>query len=91
MQISQKISWGFYKFKATTLIALGLRQMATAQFHQMLIDFPGDMYALSSLAFLKMESGDKKGAIADYQSIVKNSDVPAQIWYNLGFHLLHKE
>jgi len=85
MQISQKISWGFYKFKATSLIALGLRQMATAQFHQMLIDFPGDIYALSSLAFLKMESGDKKGAIDDYQSIVKNSNVPAQIWYNLGF------
>lgn len=85
MSIVKKFSWGFYKFKATALIALGMRQIAILQLHQMLIDFPDDMYALSSLAFLKTELGDKKGAIADYLYIVQKAEVSAQVWFNLGF------
>ena len=64
---------------------LGLRHKAIDTFEQMLSEFPNDPYVLSSLAYLKTQEGDKRGAIEMYKRVVQRSDASAQSWYNLGF------
>ena len=83
--MSVKLRWYLFRFYASVFIVFGLRQKAIETFEQMLTEFPNDPYVLSSLAFLKTQEGDKRGAIEMYKKVVQRSDVSAQSWYNLGF------
>ncbi|NDH79405.1 MAG: tetratricopeptide repeat protein, partial [Burkholderiaceae bacterium] len=83
--MSVKLRWYLFRFYASVFIALGLRQKAIETFGQMLAEFPNDPYVISSLAYLKTQKGDKRGAIEMYKRVVQRSDASAQSWYNLGF------
>jgi tetratricopeptide (TPR) repeat protein len=86
MSINKRnLSWYLLKWRASALIALGLKNQAMEVFEQMLQEFPDDAYIISSLAFLKTELGDKEGAIADYKLLASSPTVSAATWYNLGF------
>lgn len=83
--IKRNFTWYLLKWRASALIVLGLKNQAMEVFEEMLKQFPNDDYAISSLAFMKTELGDKDGAIADYKRLVLSPGVSAATWYNLGF------
>lgn len=79
------LAWYILKWRASALIVFGLKNQAMEVFEEMLQQFPHDTYAISSLAYMKTQLGDKDGAIADYKRLVLGPDVNAATWYNLGF------
>ncbi len=85
MSVKGDLRWYLFKFYASLFIALGFRKRAIITFEEMLHQYPNDPYALSSLAYLKTQAGDKAGAISIYKIVVQRSDALASSWYNLGF------
>jgi tetratricopeptide (TPR) repeat protein len=79
------LAWHIFKWRATAMIVLGMKNQAMEVFEEMLQQFPNDDYVINSLAYLKTECGDKEGAIADYKRLILSPDVTAATWYNLGF------
>ena len=79
------LTWHILKWRATAMIVLGMKKQAMEVFEEMLQQFPNDVYAINSLAYMKTESGDKEGAIADYKRLMLSPDATAATWYNLGF------
>jgi tetratricopeptide (TPR) repeat protein len=79
------VDWMLRKWRAITWIVVGQRARAITVFEEMLQAYPNDSYALGSLAHLKAELGDKKGAIAAYEVLVTQNNAPAYAWFNLGF------
>ena len=83
--IKHPLDWHLLKWRATAMIVLGMKNQAMGVFEEMLQQFPNDVYAINSLAYMKTESGDKEGAIADYKRLMLSPDATAATWYNLGF------
>ena len=79
------LAWHILKWRAIVLIVLGMKNQAMEVFEEMLKQFPNDSYVINSLAYLKTESGDKEGAIADYKRLMLSPGATAATWYNLGF------
>ncbi len=79
------LAWHILKWRAIVMIVLGMKNQAMEVFEEMLKQFPNDVYAINSLAYMKTESGDKEGAIADYKRLMLSPDATAATWYNLGF------
>jgi tetratricopeptide (TPR) repeat protein len=77
--------WQLHKWRAITFIVLGRKHLAIETLEDMLADYPGDAYALGSLAHLYAEVGDKLASINMYKKLVAKPDAPAFSWYNLGF------
>ena len=85
MSVKRDLRWHLFKFYASVFIALGFRKRAIITFEEMLNQYPNDPYALTSLAYLKTQAGDKAGAISIYKIVVQRTDAAAYSWYNLGF------
>ena len=78
-------TWQWHKWAAITCIVFGAKKKATDIFTDMLARDPKDVYALSSLAHLKAESGDQAGAVSVYQRLVSDERAPVSAWFNLGY------
>jgi len=78
------LDWHILKWRAVVLIVVGMKNQAMEVFEEMLKQFPNDVYAINSLAYLKTECGDKEGAITDYKRLILSPDVTAATWYNLA-------
>jgi predicted Zn-dependent protease len=77
-----------YRYKAMALLVFGRTAAAQGVFDTMLREWPGNAYALSSRVHTRLTQGDKDGAIADAQELVRlHPDRSAADWFNLAFML----
>ncbi len=77
--------WSVHKWRAIACLLLGLRARAADAFAEMVVEYPNDIYGLSSLAHLKAELGDPAAAIRLYKRALAQPGATAAMWFNLAF------
>jgi tetratricopeptide (TPR) repeat protein len=78
----------FLRAKAMLLLVAGRRAAAESVFGDMVRRWPGDPYALSSRAHLRMQRSDKIAALDDLRTLVtKHPERSAADWFNYAFVL----
>lgn len=75
------------KWSAIGLLVFGIRERAMAVFETMLQEFPGDTYALASLAHMQAQAGNKRAALQSLRQLVDSDVSNARHWFNYGFLL----
>jgi tetratricopeptide (TPR) repeat protein len=83
-------SWTYRRLKlqAIGLLVLGRRQAAEQLFDRMLMQWPGDAYALASRAHLRGERGALDEALLDAGALVAAHPASsAAHWFNYGYLL----
>lgn len=79
-----------FKWRAMALLVFGRQAAARALFEQMLREYPGDEYALSSLAHLQAQHGERPLALRTMQQLLGLHGGNGAHWFNYGF-LLEEE
>ena len=88
MPVNDRSAYVLHKLQAITWLVLGRRDAAHAVFDALLARWPGDAYALSSRANVRMQLGRREAAIADAQALVAAHPLrSAADWFNLAFML----
>jgi tetratricopeptide (TPR) repeat protein len=77
-----------HRGKAMALLVFNQRAAAERVFDTMLQRWPNDAYATASRVHVRMQRGDKTGAMADAQALVQHHPKrSAADWFNLAFML----
>lgn len=77
-----------FKWRAMLQLALGRRDAAMRVFRAMLAEFPGDAYALASVAHLQAQAGATRDALATMEQLLGQvQDQDGGHWFNYGFLL----
>ncbi len=76
-----------FKWRAMALLVLERRAAALPLFEQMLREFPGDAYALSSKAHLQAQSGQRDAALRTMEELLALHGYIGAHWFNYGFLL----
>jgi tetratricopeptide (TPR) repeat protein len=77
----------WHKLRAMALLVLGRKRAAEEVFEAMLRRWPGDRYALASLAHQLTQAGRTPEALALSAHLVQAADAGAANWFNHGFML----
>ncbi len=87
---ADRLAHAQHKARAIFWLVLGRRSAAEAVFDAMLRRWPGDAYALSSRAHVRMQRGAEDAAIDDARALVAaHPGRSAADWFNLAFMLEH--
>jgi Flp pilus assembly protein TadD len=89
MQVTRRLRWFGFKWRAVVQLLFGRRQLALQTFGAMLEEFPGDPYATASIAHLLAQAGDRPGAIRVLRELLRIEPNNGRNWFNYGF--LHEE
>ncbi|WP_332815418.1 tetratricopeptide repeat protein [Ramlibacter sp.] len=73
------------------LLVLGRRAPAMRVFHAMLAEFPGDAYALASIAHLQAQSGGLQASLDTTEQLLQQCPDDGGHWFNYGFLLEARE
>ncbi|RYF14567.1 MAG: tetratricopeptide repeat protein [Comamonadaceae bacterium] len=76
-----------YRWRAMALLVFGRRERAFSVLEAMLSEFPGDPYALASIAHLQAQSGDPAGAMRTMEQLLRAEPQNGAHWFNHGFLL----
>lgn len=87
MSMMERLRWRGFKWRAMVLLVLGRRDDAHALFREMLAEFPGDAYALASLAHLEAAAGRRTEALHWLQALIERHPDSGTHWFNYGFVL----
>lgn len=83
----QTLRYRGLKWRAMALLVLGRRAQAQSLFTQMLREFPGDAYALASIAHLQAQLGDRPAALRTMEDLLARHGDSGHHWFNYGFLL----
>lgn len=75
------------RWRTMLLLVLGREDSARALLEQMLAEFPGDAYALASIAHLQAQRGDRAGALRTLEQLLQARPQQGAHWFNYGFVL----
>jgi len=82
-----RLRWSGFRWTARLLLLLGRRDDALVRLQAMLAAFPGDRYALASIAHLRAEAGDPGAALQALEVLLGVRPEDADAWFNYGFLL----
>jgi Flp pilus assembly protein TadD len=75
------------KWQAMALLVVGRQALAMKVFKAMMAEFPGDTYALASMAHLQAQGGDRRAALQSLSRLVEIEPGNGRHWFNHGFLL----
>ena len=75
------------KWRAMALLVMERRESALEVFRQMLAEFPGDEYALASIAHLQAQMGQRQAALRTMEELLRVAPQVGRHWFNHGFML----
>jgi Tfp pilus assembly protein PilF len=87
VQVTRRLRYLGLKWRAMAHLVLERRAAALALFEQMLREFPGDEYALASVAHVHAQSGAPAAAQRAMAQLLQASPDNASHWFNHGFLL----
>src|SRR5690606_29820608 len=73
------------RWRAMLLLVLGRQDAALALLDHMLAEFPGDAYALASVAHLQAQRGDRAAALRTLEVLLQAQPQQGAHWFNYGF------
>lgn len=73
------------KWRAMALLVAERRDAAMDVFRQMLVEFPGDAYALASIAHLQAQAGHRAAALRTMEALLRAAPDVGRYWFNYGF------
>ena len=76
-----------WRWRAVVALVFGRREAALDLFEQMLLEFPGDAYAMASRAHLQSQLGDRAAALRSSAELVARHAEVGAYWFNHGFLL----
>ena len=82
-----RFEYGWLKVQAMAQLVFGRNAAALAVFNRMLLQWPDDVYALSSRAHLLTQSQRTAEALVDSQRLVRLPNANGRAWFNHGFML----
>jgi tetratricopeptide (TPR) repeat protein len=85
--VTRKLRYRGFKWRAMALLVFGQRDAALSLFEQMLLEFPGDDYALASKAHLQGQGGNRAAALATMDELLARHGEVGGHWFNYGFLL----
>ncbi len=83
--LTGRLRWRGFKWRAMALLVIGRRQAAMRALRVMLAEFPGDAYALASIANLHAQSGDTQSALATTAQLLALHPDDGAHWFNSSF------
>jgi Flp pilus assembly protein TadD len=76
-----------FKWRAMANLVFGRHAPAMRIFREMLAEFPGDAYALASIAHLQAQAGATREALSTMQQLLQVVPQDGGHWFNYGFLL----
>lgn len=71
--------------QAAVALIFGAKASACALYERIVLLYPGDTKALSSVGNLRMQAGDSAGAVEIFSDLVRRQPDDANAWFNLGY------
>jgi Tfp pilus assembly protein PilF len=85
--VTRTLRYRGFKWRAMANLVFGRPAAARALFDEMLGEFPGDAYALASIAHLQAQGGDRDAALRTMDRLLQLHGNEGSHWFNYGFLL----
>jgi Flp pilus assembly protein TadD len=85
--MTRRLRYLGFKWRVVALLMFGRRGQALRLLRAMQSEFPGDAYALASIAHLQSQDGDTRGALITMEQLLAVQAQDGSHWFNYGFLL----